>query len=178
MRDTTPITTEITRLIGTGTITQQELIALVAHLADQFPDMTSAELSQALQDATAPAEKKAAQGGTDVRQGSHPADAAIRSVGRLSAWVRPDPDQVRRRVAVAGGKDCLRSTAPLVGQPQQAPTANSEALTSPPVVEPPVSVWSLHHVTLGRTAWRGRPRALPIDIAAVREAPDAMIVAI
>src|SRR5262249_31439694 len=36
-----------------------------------------------------------------------------------------------------GGKDCLRSSVPLVGQPQQAPTASSEALTSPPVVEPP-----------------------------------------
>jgi len=39
--------------------------------------------------------------------------------------------------ADAGGKDCLRSAAPLVGQAQQAPTANSEALTFPPVVEPP-----------------------------------------
>src|SRR5262245_35738794 len=33
--------------------------------------------------------------------------------------------------AVAGGKDCLRSAAPLVGQPRQAPTANSEALPLP-----------------------------------------------
>jgi hypothetical protein len=33
--------------------------------------------------------------------------------------------------AVAGGKDCLRSAAPLVGQPQQSPTANSETFTSP-----------------------------------------------
>src|SRR5215475_8360546 len=39
--------------------------------------------------------------------------------------------------AVAGGKDCPRSAAPLVGQPQQAPTANSEAFASPPFVEPP-----------------------------------------
>jgi len=31
--------------------------------------------------------------------------------------------------AVGGGKDCLRSAAPLVGQPQQAPTENSETLT-------------------------------------------------
>jgi hypothetical protein len=40
---------------------------------------------------------------------------------------------VEREVGVdrsAGGKDCLRSAAPLVGQPQQLPTANSETLTS------------------------------------------------
>src|SRR5215467_9394231 len=34
-------------------------------------------------------------------------------------------------IAVAGGKDCLRSAAPLVGQLPQAPTANSEALPFP-----------------------------------------------
>ena len=33
--------------------------------------------------------------------------------------------------AVAGGKDCLRSAPPLVGEPQQAPTAYSGALLSP-----------------------------------------------
>src|SRR5262249_9099402 len=34
-------------------------------------------------------------------------------------------------IAVAGDKDCLRSAAPLVGQQQQAPTASSEALPLP-----------------------------------------------
>ena len=37
-----------------------------------------------------------------------------------------------RTIAVAGGKDCLRSAAPLVGQLQQAPTADSEALDLSP----------------------------------------------
>jgi hypothetical protein len=34
-------------------------------------------------------------------------------------------------IAVAGGKDYRRSAAPLVGQPQQSRTANSETFTSP-----------------------------------------------
>jgi hypothetical protein len=56
MLDTTPITTAITRLISTGT-TDQALLVAVAHL---FPELTPAELSQALQVATAAAERKVA----------------------------------------------------------------------------------------------------------------------
>jgi hypothetical protein len=55
MLDTTPVTTAITRLISTGT-TEQALLAAVAHL---FPDLSPAELSQALQVAQAAAERKA-----------------------------------------------------------------------------------------------------------------------
>ena len=55
MLDTTPITTEITRLITTGT-TEHALLAAVAQL---FPNLTSAELSQALQVATSAAEREA-----------------------------------------------------------------------------------------------------------------------
>jgi hypothetical protein len=54
MLDTTPVTTAITRLISAGT-TEQALIAAVAQL---FPDLTPAELSQVLQVATAAAERK------------------------------------------------------------------------------------------------------------------------
>ena len=57
MIDTTPITTQITRLIATGS-TEQALLAAVVHL---FPNLTTAELSQALQEATAAAEKRAAR---------------------------------------------------------------------------------------------------------------------
>jgi hypothetical protein len=49
MLDTTPVTTAITRLITTGT-SEQALLAAVAAL---FPDLTPAELSVALQAATA-----------------------------------------------------------------------------------------------------------------------------
>jgi hypothetical protein len=56
MLDTTPVTREITRLISKGT-TESALLIAVAHL---FPDLTRAELSQALQDAQAAAEKQAA----------------------------------------------------------------------------------------------------------------------
>jgi len=55
MLDTTPVTAAITRLISTGT-TEQALLAAVAHL---FPNLSPAELSQALQVATAAAERKA-----------------------------------------------------------------------------------------------------------------------
>jgi hypothetical protein len=48
---------EIRRLITVGA-TEGALIAAVAYLAGQFPDMTSAELSQALQVTTAAAERK------------------------------------------------------------------------------------------------------------------------
>jgi hypothetical protein len=54
MLDTTPVTTAIIRLISTGT-TEQALLAAVA-LA--FPELTPAELSQALQVATAAAERR------------------------------------------------------------------------------------------------------------------------
>jgi hypothetical protein len=54
MLDTTTVTTAITRLIATGT-TEQALLAAVAHL---FPNLSPAELSQALQVATAAAERK------------------------------------------------------------------------------------------------------------------------
>ena len=59
MLDTTPITAQITRLIATGT-TEQALLAAVAHM---FPELTSEELSAALQEATAAAEteKRAAR---------------------------------------------------------------------------------------------------------------------
>jgi len=57
MLDTTPITTEITRLISTGT-TEQALLVAVAHL---FPNLSPAELSQALQVAQTAAERKAAR---------------------------------------------------------------------------------------------------------------------
>jgi hypothetical protein len=55
MIDTTTIATEIRHLIASGR-TERTLLAAVAR---RFPDLTSAELSQALQDATAAAEKAA-----------------------------------------------------------------------------------------------------------------------
>ena len=55
MLDTTPIATAITRLIAAG-VTEGELVARVARL---FPDLSPAELSQALQVATATAERRA-----------------------------------------------------------------------------------------------------------------------
>ena len=55
MLDTTPVTTAITKLIATGT-TEESLINAVAYL---FPNLTIAELSQALQVATSAAEKQA-----------------------------------------------------------------------------------------------------------------------
>jgi hypothetical protein len=54
MTDTTPVTSAITHLISTGT-TEQALLAAVARL---FPNLTKAELSAALQDATAAAERR------------------------------------------------------------------------------------------------------------------------
>ena len=55
MIDTSPITAQISRLIATGT-TEQALLAAVARL---FPAISPAELSAALQEATAQAERKA-----------------------------------------------------------------------------------------------------------------------
>jgi hypothetical protein len=55
MLDTTPVTREITKLISKGT-TEDALLITVARL---FPDLNSAELSQALQCATAAAERQA-----------------------------------------------------------------------------------------------------------------------
>jgi hypothetical protein len=56
MLDTTPVATAITRLISTGTA-EEALLAAVAYL---FPELTPAELSQALQVAQAAAERKVA----------------------------------------------------------------------------------------------------------------------
>jgi hypothetical protein len=55
MLDTTPITTELTKLITAGT-TEQALLVAVARL---FPELTPTELSQALQVATTAAERQA-----------------------------------------------------------------------------------------------------------------------
>jgi hypothetical protein len=55
MIDTTPAAVAITRLISTGT-TEQALLSAAAHL---FPNLSLAELSQALQVATAAAERQA-----------------------------------------------------------------------------------------------------------------------
>jgi hypothetical protein len=55
MPDTALVAATITRLISTGT-TEQALLAAVARA---FPELTAAELSQALQVATAAAEQKA-----------------------------------------------------------------------------------------------------------------------
>ena len=54
MLNITPITIEITRLISTGTAEQALLVAV----ARAFPELTPAELSQALQVAKAAAERK------------------------------------------------------------------------------------------------------------------------
>jgi hypothetical protein len=54
MTDTTPVATEITRLIAAG----KQVRELVAAVAWRFPDLTIAELSAALQDATAEAERQ------------------------------------------------------------------------------------------------------------------------
>ena len=54
MLNITPITIEISRLISTGTTEQALLVAV----AQAFPELTPAELSQALQVATAAAERK------------------------------------------------------------------------------------------------------------------------
>jgi hypothetical protein len=50
---------EIARLITVGA-TEGALIAAVAYLAGQFPDMTTAELSAAIRDAMAAAERRVA----------------------------------------------------------------------------------------------------------------------
>jgi hypothetical protein len=57
MLDTTPITKQITKLITTGT-TEQALLTAVAQL---FPNLSPAELSQALQVATTAAERQASR---------------------------------------------------------------------------------------------------------------------
>jgi hypothetical protein len=54
MTDTAPVTSTITRLISTDT-TEQALLVAVVQL---FPNLTRAELSVALQDATAAAERR------------------------------------------------------------------------------------------------------------------------
>jgi hypothetical protein len=57
MLDTTPINTEIARLISPGTA-ERELLAAVAR---RFPDLTRTEFYVALEDATAQAERQAAR---------------------------------------------------------------------------------------------------------------------
>ena len=57
MLDTTPVTAAITRLTSNGT-TEQALLAAVTHLV---PNLTTAELSQALQVATTAAERQASR---------------------------------------------------------------------------------------------------------------------
>jgi hypothetical protein len=57
MLDTTPVTTEITRLITAGT-PEGELLAMVTR---RFSDLTWRELSVALQAATAAAERQASR---------------------------------------------------------------------------------------------------------------------
>jgi uncharacterized protein (DUF433 family) len=55
MLDATPITTEITQLITAGTPEGE----LLARVVGRFPDLTPAELSAALQEATARAQRQA-----------------------------------------------------------------------------------------------------------------------
>ena len=57
MIDTQPVTATIKHLISTGAA-EPQIVAAVAHL---FPDLTAAEVSQALQVATAAAERQAAR---------------------------------------------------------------------------------------------------------------------
>jgi hypothetical protein len=57
MIDTTQVATEIRHLIAAGT-TERELLVRVAA---RFPDLTPAELSEAMQDATAAAERRVAR---------------------------------------------------------------------------------------------------------------------
>jgi uncharacterized protein (DUF433 family) len=53
MLDTTPVTTAIAAMIRTGTTEQQ----IVARVVRQFPELTTRELSEALQVATTAAER-------------------------------------------------------------------------------------------------------------------------
>jgi uncharacterized protein (DUF433 family) len=53
MLDTTPVTTAIAAMIRTGTTEQQ----IVARVVGQFPELTTRELSEALQVATTAAER-------------------------------------------------------------------------------------------------------------------------
>ena len=53
MLDTTPLTTAIAAMIRTGTTEQQ----IVARVVRQFPELTTRELSEALQVATTAAER-------------------------------------------------------------------------------------------------------------------------
>ena len=53
--DTSPVTHELTRLISQGS-SEQALLSAVAHL---FPDISSADLSAAIQDAVEEAQRRA-----------------------------------------------------------------------------------------------------------------------
>ena len=57
MLDTTPVTTAIAAMIVAGTPPQQ----LITAVTTAFPNLTSRELSQAIQYATAAAERRAAR---------------------------------------------------------------------------------------------------------------------
>jgi uncharacterized protein (DUF433 family) len=57
MLDTTPVTTTIAKLITAG-VAEGELVARVVR---QFPELTTRELSEALQVATTAAERQAAR---------------------------------------------------------------------------------------------------------------------
>jgi hypothetical protein len=57
MLDTTPITTEITKLIVAG-VPEGELLARVVRSFSSLPDLSWAEVSAILQGATAAAERK------------------------------------------------------------------------------------------------------------------------
>ena len=57
MTDTTQVATEIRHLITAGTAERE----LLVRVAQKFPDLTSVELSEALQDATAAAERRIAR---------------------------------------------------------------------------------------------------------------------
>jgi hypothetical protein len=65
MADVTTIANEIRKHIAAGT-TEGALIAMVAHLADLFPDMTDAQFSAALQEAFAEINREAFEEGLKV----------------------------------------------------------------------------------------------------------------
>jgi hypothetical protein len=82
MADTTQVATEIRHLITAGASERQ----LLATVAQHFPDLTSAELSQALQVATTAAERQA------VRSQPNPAKGRE----RLAHWRAIKPKKPQR----------------------------------------------------------------------------------
>jgi hypothetical protein len=81
MIDSTPITTEIARLIAAGTHESKLLFSV----ARKFPDLTSAELSAALLEATAASRRHGDIDGHDLGEGRHPSDAALWPLCRRQA---------------------------------------------------------------------------------------------